>query len=100
MGQCDRLRFLQVSKARHAGRNVVLHDPADDFKKRADELRAAVKRRTDVEPHIDSHLIVARPSGVQLLSRFPDPVGQNRFNEAVHIFKVAFCLKGSIFYII
>ena len=44
MGQCDRLCFLQMSKARHAGGNVVLHDPADDFKKRADELRAAVKR--------------------------------------------------------
>ena len=64
MGQCNRLRFLQMGKARHIGFQVFLHDPIDHFKKIFQFFVDLVDLIPHIQAHIQSHLIISAASGM------------------------------------
>ncbi len=85
MRQRHRLRFLQMSEARHVGLGVLLHDAEDRPEEIFKELHGLIDLISDVEPHVQRDLVVTAAPRVKLLSGIADALREHRFDERVDI---------------
>ena len=97
MPERDRLGTLQMRIARHHGVGVLL----GFFAKHRDKLRQLrvqiVARFAQIQPDIQSNLVVAAARGVQAFARRADAGGQLPFHERVNILCVRVDFKLTAF---
>ena len=86
--QCRRLRLLKVREARHIRRPVLRHDALDGVQQRLHVPHHLIDVVTCIHLHIERHLVVPAPSGMQTFARLPDTLRQLRLDEAVDILGV------------
>ena len=86
VGERNRLRLLEMGKARHIGADIVLHDVKDRLKEFQEELRRLIDLIADIQPHVERDLVIAAPARVQLLTSVPDPFCQHSLDKGVDIF--------------
>ena len=80
-----RLRLLEVRVCGDDGLGVRSAWSARDATRRSDARRPVPDRVHQVEPEIESHLVVARPSGVQHAAVVTDDVDEPALHGAVHV---------------
>ena len=85
MSQGDGLSLLQMSKSRHIGVHMLLHDGKQCLKHFLQKRVKLLRLLSDIKLHIKRHLVVAAPSCMQLFPGFSDPFCQCCLHKAVDI---------------
>ena len=86
MSQRNRLRLLQMGKARHNGPRVLFHQPLQYRKKLPHQTVNPANLISRIKLHVQSHLIIPAAPCMELLSRIAYAVNQRRFHKAVDVF--------------
>ena len=90
VGQGDRLGLLQMGEARHKGVRVFFHQPQDGPEKGEQFISDCLRLLADIHAHIQGHLVIAAPAGMELLAGLSDPFDQMGLHEAVDILIAVF----------
>ena len=85
MGQGHRLSLLQMGKAGHEGLRILFHDLQDHSEEIFELAVHQIDLRAGIQPHIQGHLVVAAPPGMEFFAGISDPVDQIGFHEAVDV---------------
>ena len=96
MGKRRGLCFLKVRKPRHIGLRVVLHNIKKGTKKLLQLGIHGIAFTTDIHAHVKGHLIIAAPTGVQLLPGISDAVDEIGLDEAVDVLIVIRDLQSAV----
>ncbi len=96
VGKRRGLCFLKVRKPRHIGLRVVLHNIKKGTKKLLQLGIHGIAFTTDIHAHVKGHLIIAAPTGVQLLPGISDAVDEIGLDEAVDVLIVIRDLQSAV----
>ena len=99
MGQCNGLCLLQMSKSRHDGLGIFLHDAKQYFQKTLYQFVCLLHFISCIKSHIQRHLVIPASSGVQFLSCISNPVNEVCLHKAVDILILICDLQFSGFHI-
>ena len=86
MCQRDRLCFLQMGKSRHIRMQVLFHNMIQSYQQFFHQLIQFFDLVSDIQFHVQRHLVISAPSGMQFLSDISDPVDQVCLHKTVNIF--------------
>ena len=87
MRQQDRLGALQMGVARQHGFNMALGKANQNILQFRQMLADGKNGIPQIQAHIQCHLIVAAPGGMQLVRNFACNLGQPGFNMGMNIFQ-------------
>ena len=99
MCQGNRLRFLQMRKARHIGMEILFHNMIQCFQKMFHQMINLLNLISHIKLHIQSHLIITASSCMQFFACVADSVNQICLHKTVNIFVFAGNLKFTFFHI-
>ena len=85
MAQIDRLRALQMGVARHRPVGVLLGDVRERRHQRGQQLDGALRALADIQRHVGRHLVVPRPSRVELAADRTDELRQAPLDRHVDV---------------
>ena len=100
MGQCGRLRFLQMGEPRHISSQILLHNGKNHCEKLPQQPVCLDHMLSRIESHVQRHLIIAASAGVHLLARIADAADQLRLHEAMNILAGLINIQLTIVYIL